>query len=152
MLSYSSCLSLWPCLTACQILVPQPGPAPRAVEAQSCNHWTTRDISLFVFLSLTYFTKQSTLQVHSSCCKWWNFILFYDWLVFWFVYVFMYITSFSIHLLTVVCLFECNHSSGTDMVSPCGLSYFLASPYITWYLSYPARDRTPASCIGSMES
>ena len=27
-------------------------------------------------LSLTYFTKHDTLQVHACCCKWQNFILF----------------------------------------------------------------------------
>ena len=33
------------CLTACRILVSQPGikPMPLAVEAQSSNHWTTRE-------------------------------------------------------------------------------------------------------------
>ena len=37
---------LWPHCVACGILVPQPGtkPAPPAVEAQSLNHWTTREV------------------------------------------------------------------------------------------------------------
>ena len=32
---------------ACGVLVPQPGiePAPPALEAQSFNHWTTREVS-----------------------------------------------------------------------------------------------------------
>ena len=32
-----------------------------------------------ICLCLTYFTKYNTLQVHPCCCKWQNFILFYDW-------------------------------------------------------------------------
>ena len=37
---------LWPCYAACGILVPQPGiaPAPAALEAQSLNHWTVREV------------------------------------------------------------------------------------------------------------
>ena len=33
---------------ACGILVPQPGiePVPLAVEAQSLNHWTTREVPM----------------------------------------------------------------------------------------------------------
>ena len=36
----------WPRRAACGILVPQPGikPAPPAVEAQSLNHWTAREV------------------------------------------------------------------------------------------------------------
>ena len=36
----------WPCRTACGILVPRPGiePVPPAVETQSLNHWTTREV------------------------------------------------------------------------------------------------------------
>ena len=30
-----------------------------------------------MFLCLTYFTQHNTLQVHTCCCKWQNFILFY---------------------------------------------------------------------------
>ena len=39
-------LFFWPYCTACGILVPQPGtePVPPAVEAQSLNHWTTREV------------------------------------------------------------------------------------------------------------
>ena len=35
-----------PLRTACGILVPRPGiePMPPAVEAQSLNHWTTREV------------------------------------------------------------------------------------------------------------
>ena len=34
------------CAVACEILVPQPGiePLPPAVEAQSPNHWTAREL------------------------------------------------------------------------------------------------------------
>ena len=37
---------LWPCCEACGILVPPLGikPTPSAVEAQSLNHWTTREV------------------------------------------------------------------------------------------------------------
>ena len=41
---------------------------------------------MFVFLHLTYFTKHNTLQVHPFCCKWQNFILCFDWVVFQCVY------------------------------------------------------------------
>ena len=39
---------------ACEILVPQPGiePLPPAVEAQSPNHWTAREVPIFLTLSL----------------------------------------------------------------------------------------------------
>ena len=38
-------LFFWPHRAACGILVPRPGikPVPSAVEAQSPNHWTTRE-------------------------------------------------------------------------------------------------------------
>ena len=37
----------WPCRVAYGILVPRPGiePSPPAVEAQSPNHWTAREVS-----------------------------------------------------------------------------------------------------------
>ena len=44
---------LWPCHTACEILVPQPGfkPVSPAVKTQSSNHWTAREFCcLFFFL------------------------------------------------------------------------------------------------------
>ena len=36
----------WPWYVACGILVPGPGiePVPPTVEAQSLNHWTTREV------------------------------------------------------------------------------------------------------------
>ena len=39
-------LFFWPCLLACRILVPQPGiePMSPAVETQTLNHWTAREI------------------------------------------------------------------------------------------------------------
>ena len=45
----------WLCLAACGTLVPQPGikPVPLAVETQSLNHWTTREVPgalLFCFV------------------------------------------------------------------------------------------------------
>ena len=39
----------WPCLEACEILVPQPGiePRPSAVKALSPNPWTAREFPRF---------------------------------------------------------------------------------------------------------
>ena len=36
----------WPSCTVCGILVPRPGitPAPPALEAQSLNYWTAREV------------------------------------------------------------------------------------------------------------
>ena len=36
----------WPHHAACEILAPQPGiePEPPALEVQSLNHWTTREV------------------------------------------------------------------------------------------------------------
>ena len=34
----------WPRCVACGLLVPPPGIEPLAVEAQSLNHWTTREV------------------------------------------------------------------------------------------------------------
>ena len=46
------------------------------------------------FFCLTYFTKHNTLQVHSCCGKWQNFILFYS------VTLYIHIIASSfIHLL-----------------------------------------------------
>ena len=41
----------WPCYAAPRILVPQPGidPLTHAVEAQSLNHWTIREVPRVVF-------------------------------------------------------------------------------------------------------
>ena len=43
----------WLCRAACGILVPQPGiePMPPAAEAQSPNHWTTREFPLLLLFS-----------------------------------------------------------------------------------------------------
>ena len=43
--------------------------------------------TVFVFLYLTYFTWQNTLQVHPCCCKWQSFISFYGWVIFHCIYV-----------------------------------------------------------------
>ena len=42
----------WPCPVACGILVPLPGidPAPPAMEAQSLNHWTAREVPPSMYL------------------------------------------------------------------------------------------------------
>ena len=45
--SFFVCFVLfWLCYAACRILVPRPGiePVSPAVEAQSLNHWTTREV------------------------------------------------------------------------------------------------------------
>ena len=44
-------LLVWPHCAACGILVPQPGiePVPPAVEAQSLNHWTAREVQVNIF-------------------------------------------------------------------------------------------------------
>ena len=43
----------WPRCVACRILVPPPGmePVPPAVEAQSPNHWTAREVPKDVALT-----------------------------------------------------------------------------------------------------
>ena len=45
----------WPCYTACRVLVPGPAmePTTPAVEAQSPNCYTTREVLLFLFLEIT---------------------------------------------------------------------------------------------------
>ena len=47
-------LIFWPRHAACGILVPQPGikPTPPALEAQSLNHWTAREVLEILFLML----------------------------------------------------------------------------------------------------
>ena len=47
-------LFVWLHHAACGILVPQPGiePAPPAVAARSCNHWTAREVPGFSVLIL----------------------------------------------------------------------------------------------------
>ena len=44
-------LFIWSCCTACGILVPQGGTelTPPALEAQSLNHWITREVPQFLF-------------------------------------------------------------------------------------------------------
>ena len=52
--------------TACEILVPQPGikPMPPAVEAWSLNHWTTREVPVYLplFLIFLNFFSYPTLR------------------------------------------------------------------------------------------
>ena len=40
----------WQCCTACGILVPQPGIEPVTLELEvwNLNHWTTREVPVFV--------------------------------------------------------------------------------------------------------
>ena len=54
------CDCFWPRSTACGILVPQPGiePTPPAVEVQSVNHWTTREVPFIViFICISLMTN-----------------------------------------------------------------------------------------------
>ena len=51
---------------------------------------------MFIFLSLTYFTKHNTLQVQSYRCKRQNFILFYGWIVFHWAYISHLLFPFSV--------------------------------------------------------
>ena len=76
----------WPHCVARRILVPWPGikPVPPAVEVQSLNHWTTREVPENVFILLSFLNNVFTAyrivgclsflaapkQCHSIvCCK-----------------------------------------------------------------------------------
>ena len=56
-------ISFWPCPVACGILVPLPRiePMPPALEAQSLNHWTTREV-LIHCLYISFFACLSICQ------------------------------------------------------------------------------------------
>ena len=57
---------------ACGILVPQPGmePAPPAVEVQSLNHWTTREVPDFiVFKCISYMTEGKMQKASIYTCE-----------------------------------------------------------------------------------
>ena len=56
--------SFWSCHATCRILVPQPGikPTPPAVETQSPNHCTTREVPSLSFLIL------SLVIIPLQCC------------------------------------------------------------------------------------
>ena len=56
-LSLSLSLSLWSCCTACGILVPRPEmeTVPPAVEAQSPNQWTSREVPGVCFFLPSFF-------------------------------------------------------------------------------------------------
>ena len=46
-------ISFWPCHTACEILVPQPGiNLLPTVESQSSDHWTAREVPSVFILSM----------------------------------------------------------------------------------------------------
>ena len=65
------------CHLACGILVPWPGikPTPPALEAQSLNHWTNREVPIIIFLkyALSLFAPSWTLIIHILV----HFMLFY---------------------------------------------------------------------------
>ena len=56
-ISLSLSLSLWPCCMACGILVPRPDmeTVPPAVEAQSLNQWTAREVPGICFFLPSFF-------------------------------------------------------------------------------------------------
>ena len=60
----------WPHCMACGILVPWPGikPAPLALEAQSLNHWTTREVPLLKALLL--YVPASTVTIENLKPDW----------------------------------------------------------------------------------
>lgn len=71
----------WPCDVACGVLVPQPGvePAPPAVEVQSLNHWTTKEVPDFtVFKCISYTTEEKCKRlayIHVREKLFWTFFL-----------------------------------------------------------------------------
>ena len=72
-------------------------------------------ISYSICLSLTYFPKQSTLQVHLYCCKWHNFILLF-WLS---TYI---ICIYVVYTYIYICLagyspWGCKESDTTERLS-----------------------------------
>ena len=57
----------WPYHTACGILVPRPGmePAPPALEVQSLNHWTPREVrGLPYLMPLHAVSSESQIRLH----------------------------------------------------------------------------------------
>ena len=58
----------WPCLMACGILVPWPGTEspPTTVEAQSPNHWITREF--LVVMLYSYLCLLGLYIPHITCC------------------------------------------------------------------------------------
>ena len=64
-------LIFWSHCAACRILVPRPGielMCP-ALEAQSLNHWTTREVpSIQCFVWLFFFVQHNIFERHSCWC------------------------------------------------------------------------------------
>ena len=65
-------LFFWSCHAACGILVPWPGikPVPHAVEEQSLNHWTTREVPSRISLSSVSIWHQFHLFIQSVHIYW----------------------------------------------------------------------------------
>ena len=69
------------CCAACGILVPQPGieSSPPALEAQSLNHWTTREVPIFLSFRLscssTISGKDFPVYLGLSQCLEWSFYM-----------------------------------------------------------------------------
>ena len=93
-------------------------------------------ISYSICLSLTYFPKQSTLQVHSYCCKWHNFILLF-WLS---TYI---ICIYVVYTYIYICLagyspWGCKESDTTERLSTAQThTHTHAYIYTYIYLSLP---------------
>ena len=58
----------WPHCAACGILVPQPGiePVPPAVEAWSPNHWTAREVHIYLptYLSIYHLSIYISISIY----------------------------------------------------------------------------------------
>ena len=70
-IAYQVLFFFWPHCMACGILVPQPGikPVPPAVEVQSPNHWTTREVPPSVISKhITLLCSSSTYQRVKTTC------------------------------------------------------------------------------------
>ena len=87
--------SFWLHCTACGILVPQPGikPAPPALEAQSLNHWTTREIPGSTPFCLSIYPLLDICVVSTAWLLWTVLLSIYVYPCFQFfgVYIYIYI-------------------------------------------------------------
>ena len=77
----------WPHQAACEILVPWPGiePAPPALEAQSLNHWTAREVPERLFICLLAICKSSLGKCLFKSFARFLTVLFFCWCCCWVV-------------------------------------------------------------------
>ena len=63
---------LWPCPSACGILVPWPGmePIPSTLEAWSLNHWTAREVPRKILLWVKCIEWSTMLDPENSLVPW----------------------------------------------------------------------------------